>query len=82
MSGAARSGAIAQLVERFVRIEEVRGSNPLSSTPRLAAGICAYSQPFFLKMAYMAAPVAAMRPMAMGYPNAQCSSGMWSKFMP
>jgi hypothetical protein len=26
------SGAIAQLVERFVRIEEVRGSNPLSST--------------------------------------------------
>src|SRR5699024_8981857 len=27
-------GAIAQLVERFVRNEEARGSNPLSSTPR------------------------------------------------
>ena len=30
-AGRAR-GAIAQLVERFVRNEEVRGSNPLSST--------------------------------------------------
>ena len=27
------SGAIAQLVERLVRNEKVRGSNPLSSTP-------------------------------------------------
>jgi hypothetical protein len=26
-----RSGAIAQLVERFIRIEEVSGSSPLSS---------------------------------------------------
>jgi hypothetical protein len=52
------------LVERFVRIEEVRGSNPLSSTeffPRSA-----YSQPFFLKIAYMAAAVAAIKTIARG----------------
>ena len=27
-------GAIAQLVARYIRIVEVRGSNPLSSTPK------------------------------------------------
>jgi hypothetical protein len=30
-----RFGALAQLVERFHGMEEARGSNPLSSTPRL-----------------------------------------------
>ena len=28
-------GAVAQLVERYIRIVEVRGSNPLSSTTTL-----------------------------------------------
>lgn len=31
-------GAIAQLGERFIRIEEVRGSSPLSSTNIRKAG--------------------------------------------
>jgi hypothetical protein len=53
------------LVERFVRIEEVRGSNPLSSTKVLSAK-GRYSQPFFLKIAYMAAAVAAIKTIASG----------------
>ena len=32
-------GAVAQLGERFNGIEEVRGSNPLSSTKRCVAGL-------------------------------------------
>ena len=53
------------MVERFVRIEEVRGSNPLNSTSSfLASG--PYSQPFFLKTAYMAVAVAAIKTMAIG----------------
>ena len=32
-------GGIAQLVERFVRNEEARGSNPLTSTPLIIKGL-------------------------------------------
>ena len=41
-------GAIAQLVERFHGMEEVRGSIPLSSTPRspgLGSGLCCVPAP-------------------------------------
>ena len=37
------AGAVAQLVERDIRIVEVRGSNPLSSTSPLAAQECVMS---------------------------------------
>jgi hypothetical protein len=34
ISGLLISGGIAQLVERLVRNEKARGSNPLTSTPK------------------------------------------------
>ena len=38
-TGGRGDGGIAQLVERFVRNEEVRGSNPLTSTPHATNGL-------------------------------------------
>jgi hypothetical protein len=42
----------------------------------------AQSQSRRLKMTYRLVHTAAISPIANGYPNTQCNSGMWSKFMP
>lgn len=45
-------------------------------------GVGCYSQSFFLKTTYRLTHTTAISTTANGYPPAQCSSGMWSKFMP
>lgn len=49
--------------------------------PQTVLGLC-YSQSFFLKTTYRLVHTTAISTTANGYPPAQCSSGMWSKFMP
>jgi hypothetical protein len=58
-------------------------ARPLPRRPRLTAdGAAGHSQSRRLKTTYRLVHTTAMRRTAKGYPNAQCSSGMWSKFMP
>ena len=45
-------------------------------------GYAGYSQPRRLKTRYRVTEVSTMRARAKGYPMAQCSSGMLSKFIP
>ena len=45
-------------------------------------GYAGYSQSRRLKTRYRVTEVSTMRARAKGYPTAQCSSGMLSKFMP
>lgn len=41
-----------------------------------------YSQPFRLKPRWITQQAATISTITSGYPNVQCFSGIWSKFMP
>ncbi len=55
---------------------------PSSPDPERAPRRAPYSQPRRLNVRYSSTSRAAITRITAGYPHSQCSSGMWSKFMP